>query len=92
MHLRTARQCLQSWISLDQEKLEQALAVLIVSKGGDQWLRSQQGIFTHPRDTIDPKTLGIHQDWQCNLELFREAIYDGKTLYLFEQHIESLRS
>ncbi len=71
--------------------LENALEFL--GSSVQEWITLNPLFLSHPRTTVDPNTLGMHQDWTTNLQAFREvSLRDGTTIYLFQFHIDALIS
>ena len=83
-----AQKILERWLTAPQDALEKAVDLLVDLKGQD-WLNNAEFLI-HPRDTIDERSLGVHQRWNCNLMPYRQVRYGHFVLYLFEHHIEDL--
>lgn len=81
-----AKKVLQSWLTANQDALEAALEALI----SKEWLNKHPELFIHPRQTIDERTLGLHQSWDCNLMPYREITCGNRTVYVFDFHINEL--
>ena len=80
---------LQSWFTAPQPLLVSALSVVLDAKDPG-WLERNRDLFTHPRDTVDESSLGYHQCWHWHIMPYREVPFLGRTLYIFEYHIEDL--
>lgn len=89
MTKQEARTTIEEWFTAPKDVLEQALEVLIALQG-DQWIAKHPELYVHPRETIDERTLGVHQSWDCNLMPYREVRCRGRILYVFEFHINDL--
>lgn len=63
---------------------------LIRSKGGDVWVDA------HPEVLVDPTVIDadlpgyMHRSCNANLMPFDVVKFDGRTLYLFDHHLETL--
>ena len=91
MSMNEALVILQSWFTVPEERLVEALSVVIRLKSST-WIDRHPDLFTHPRDTVDEESLGHHQCWHWHIMPYREVPFLGRTLYIFEYHIEDLMS
>ncbi len=86
-----ARVVLRSWGTVSASQLTEALDALVTERGGMEKLFADNPLLrVHPRDTVDERSLGIHQTWSTNVMAFEEIVFHDTKIYLFEHHIEAL--
>ncbi len=79
-------QALREWMNAPEAELVAALEAVV----HPLWLESNPDLLVHPRDTVDPETLGMHQNWTFIVLPFREVRFRGACIYLFQFHIDEL--
>jgi len=83
---------LESWLRFSDVHFSNAIRDLVTERHGSiqAWLLENPTLLVHPKNSVDPSTFGMHQDWSVNLMPFRVVELDSKTLYVFEYHVEAL--
>ncbi len=84
MNTRSAEGIFSHWFRASDDELIEALDLTV----SPSWLENYPDLMIHPRDTINEKTLGVHQSWDCNLMPYRELMFRGQRIFLFEHHID----
>lgn len=88
------KELLPFWWNIPPAQLSTVLMNTVTVGWGsvNSWLEERPDLLVHPRDLIDESTLGIHQSWSTNLMPFRIHGFHGRTIYLFQEDIDTILS
>ncbi len=84
--MNSTLQTLHAWSSVPEAELVAALEVAT----GPLWIENNPDLLVHPRDTVDPDTLGMHQNWTFVVLPFREVRFRSTVIYLFQCHVDEV--
>ena len=86
----TVAKMFEKWSTLGQDMLEAWLCLLTTqTKIGQMWLQENPDLYEDPMASVDPESFGVHQRPDCNVMFHRRCVLNGRTIWVFEHHIEA---